>query len=424
MKFDRSYGVWSIDSPCTILTPELASKIPALTTAMKGADGCIAGTEVCQVSYGISRGGDEADYELTITKEEATDILKEVKLGQYNTAILADGGSFYTMRFHSQEADEFGGAQVEAQFLEPAPSYEPVSLNVGESIEYTLLVRTWATYGAPVKIDLLASSSAMDSGLLVRFDPPVLEMEERTEAKAILTITATEKVRDGTYDISVGGKINDNSGYFPVRECDFRCIEIMIGNKNWHISTFGSDTHMGQGGPGEIPDWLSLDFDTDKGDYSIGEPVEIKAYLVNDGSESVVLDRESRRLITMIYGPAEERGNSVYGIDSYDFDATDPIVLEPHSKTLLVRSFVWNQKTMMSDVEPHQVPAGTYRIAMSFAGYSNAVLNAQHWVTISPENEHSQQSMLEEAVQVAIDFSPVLAEQDIVVKRGRQSKCL
>jgi hypothetical protein len=383
-KVDRNLGIGTgLKAPCTIVTPELASKIPSLATAIKGADGCIAGTEVCQVSYGISRGGDEADYELTITKEEAANILKEVRFGQYNTAMLASGDSFYMMWFYSLEEGVPRGAQIETRFLEPFTPDIPVSLAAGQSISYTVLVKTWATYGGPAKIDLVAAASATDSGLLVKIEPATLEIPERSEAKAVLKITVTSDVRDGIYEIFVGGRINDD-GLISSGPCDYGSCRITVGNSSWHISTFGSDTSMGQGGPGEIPDWLSLDFETDKGDYSIGEPIEIRAYVINEGSESMILDRESRRLITMIYGPAEDGGGSVYGIDSYDFDATDPIIIEPHSKTLLVRSFMWDQKTMEWGVEPHQVPEGTYMITMSFSGYSNAVLNAHHWITISP----------------------------------------
>jgi hypothetical protein len=45
---------------------------------------------------------------------------------------------------------------------------------------------------------------------------------------------------------------------------------------------------------------------------------------------------------------------------------------------------MWDQKTMMWGVEPHQVPAGTYNLAASFSGYTNAVLYDNHKVTISP----------------------------------------
>jgi hypothetical protein len=250
-------------------------------------------------------------------------------------------------------------------------------------------VNTWAAYGGPAKIELISSPSARDSGLSVQFEPSTLTMEERSEAKAILKITAAQNVRNGSYKIPMSAKINDG-GYIPVGSCDI-CLAIRIGNSSWHIQTFGSDTWIGQYGLGNIPDGLYLDLQTDKETYSLGEPIEIKTYIVNDGSESITLNAEdaNRRLVTTIYGPMDEDGRSpgaVYGIDAYDFDGTESIVLQPKSKTLLVRSFVWDQGTMMWGVEPHQVPEGRYNIGVSFAGYNNAVLNAQHEVQISAVN--------------------------------------
>lgn len=317
VKIDRKLGLGSgIKAPCTILTSELASKIPSLDRAIKGADGCIEGSEVCQVSYGISRGGDEADYELTITQKEAAEILKDVRLGQSDTAMLASGDSFYMMWLHTSEESD-GGAQVEAILLEPTPSYEPVSLTPGKSISYDLLVKTWATYGGSAKIDLLTSSSAKDSGLLVQFEPSTLEMEERSEARAILRITATKDVKNGIYEIPMSAKINDE-GYIPVRNCDYSCLAIRVGNSNWHIQTFGSDSKIGLYGPGDIPEGLYLDLQTDKETYSIGQPIMLSAFLVNEGSESITLngDVANRRLVTTIYAQIDSNGyspGSVYG---------------------------------------------------------------------------------------------------------------
>lgn len=347
VKIDRKLGYGSgIKAPCTILTSELASEIPSLDRAIKGADGCINGSEVCQVSYGISMGGDESDYELTITQKEAAEILDKVRLGQYNTAMLASGDGFYMMWFHTSEESD-GGAQVEASFLEPTPSYEPVSLAAGESISYSLLVKTWATHGGPAKIDLLTDSSAKDSGLLVQFEPSTLEMEERSEARAILKITATKDVKNGIYGIPMSARINDE-GYIPVRNCDFTCLEIRVGNSNWHIQTFGSDSRIGLYGPGDTPEGLYLDLQTDKESYSVGQPIVISAFLINEGSERITLDGDlaNRRLVSTIYAIIDSNGyspGSVYGIDAYDFEATEPIMIDPKSKILLVRSFTWDR---------------------------------------------------------------------------------
>ncbi|MGI0012764.1 MAG: hypothetical protein ACREBU_04870 [Nitrososphaera sp.] len=387
MRVDAGNFDGAINAPCTILTTGLASQIPSLMTAIRGADGCSDGTEVCAVSYGISIGGDELDYELTLTREEVAAILRNIRLGQYNSAIIANGNSFYLMRFSSMDT-KVGSVQIETQFLEPVPQI-PIPLAAGESVIYTLLVRTWATYGGPASIDLTASSSARDSGLLVAFEPSTLEVNERSEARALLTITATQNVRNGTYDVNVGGTIND-AGLIPSGPCDHSCPAIRIGDSPWNIMTFGSDMRMWQSGPGKVPDWLRLEVDIAKKMYSSGEQIEIKTYLVNDGADKVVLDGEdsSRRLMIMISGPSENStaATSVYGIDAYDL-GTDPITIEHKSKLLLVRPFIWDQKTFASQVEPYQVSSGTYSIAVSFGGYSNAVLYAGNEVTISPGSD-------------------------------------
>lgn len=382
-KVDSTTGVRNgIDAPCTIVTPDLAFKIPALTTAIKGADGCVDGTEVCEVSYGISVGGDSADYELTITKEEAVAILKEIRLGQYNAAMLASGDGFYMMWFHSIEEGTPAGAQIETLLLEPFPS-TPVPLAPGQSINYTLLVKTWATYGGPARIDLFASASARDSGLLVGLEPSTLKIPERSEAKAILKITASQDARDGIYDINVGGRIN-GGGYIPSGPCNYGDCKVRVGNSSWHIQTFGSDTQMGQYGPRKAPDWLRLEVETDKQVYAPREPVEIKAYLVNDGTESLTVDRNATRLITSIIGP-------VYTIDAFDFDSADSIVVEPKSKVLLVRPFVWDQKTFHSDEEPFFVREGRYIIEVSFSGVENYILHNSTEIVIGEAPARKQE---------------------------------
>ncbi len=382
-RIDRSHGLWIGEkASCTIVTSELAVRIPTLTRAIQGAEGCMEGTEVCQVSYGLSIAGDGSDYELTITKQEAAEILKGVPLGEYNAAMLASGDSFYTMRFHT--SDEYGPAQAEIGFLGPAPSYEPVALKPGESINYTLIVKTWATYGGPAKVSLIAASSAKDSGLVLDFEPITLYMEERSEAEAVLRITASQVIRHGTYEIALAGKIND-LGYIPIESCDHSCIAISVGGSDWRIQTFGNDIMMWQGGPGETPDWLRLQVQTDKDSYSIGEPIEIEAYLVNEGLQRLVVGgtESSPRLMGTIGGPVGVSHISVYGIDAYD-DAAPPIIVEPMSKTLLARTFIWDQTTFRYDLDPEQVAAGKYNIAFSFAGYDNAVLVGNHEIRISP----------------------------------------
>jgi hypothetical protein len=55
-----------------------------------------------------------------------------------------------------------------------------------------------------------------------------------------------------------------------------------------------------------------------------------------------------------------------YGIDAR-YDSNEPLVLEPKSKTLLVRPFYWDQMIMQDD-EERRIDPSQRKISMYFVG--------------------------------------------------------
>ncbi len=361
---------------CTIINPGLISKLPKLGTALKGADGCKDGTEVCEVSYGVSRSGDSEDYELSVSAEEARSIVKQIGLtiGEYRSfGTLAYDNKFYLLELFTTDGET--GVQAEVSFAEPIGS-EPILLRKGDSIAYTLKAKTWATYGKPAELDLQALASARDSGLDVRFEPSKLVVPERSEASAKLIITADENARDGRYDIAASAIVNNGGGGFlPACHHSSSCAVVQIGDSDWQIRTYGSDSYGSIGGK-KAPEWLRVNVETNKDVYSRDESVEIEAYVINDSEEEIVLDKDLG-LIIQVLGSS----GSLYGIDAHIFDG-ESIVLEPESKTLLARPFYWDQETFISLAAPHYVGEGTYTLDMDFAGYQGHFFRDQKKIQI------------------------------------------
>lgn len=113
---------------CTIVTQDLLARLPALSNALKGADGCAAGTEVCEVSYGMSGTmvdlglgvsvSDKEDYKLSLTKVEAEAIAGELGISEPRKAILSYNDSLYVLYLASAATQDVG-AQMESKFVEP-----------------------------------------------------------------------------------------------------------------------------------------------------------------------------------------------------------------------------------------------------------------------------------------------------------------
>lgn len=371
-----------VDKKCVAVSQELLSKLPALAEALKGADGCAAGTEVCAVSYGISYPSDNEDYELSVTKAEAQAIAQELGISGLdaggNAAILPYNNNPYLLHMYTAGAQDVS-VQMEARFIEPV-GYASVPLERDRSLNYTVAIRTWATYGGPVEINLDATSSARDSGLNMKFEPSRLVIPERSEATAKLVIRASPDAKDGIYEVRLGGRINNS---LPLQDSPCKneaCPSVRIGSSEWTIENHGSDGIIGIGGRSP-PEWLKATVETDKSTYLAGENVVTSAYLENDGAQAVVLG-DYARLILTIYDDTNKTNDNVYTIDSQIFDIKKPIVIEPGSKILLAGAFQWDQKNFRFGVAPHDVKPGRYSVDMSFAGYNSTVFYAETRFTI------------------------------------------
>lgn len=377
-----------VDKKCVAVSQELLSKLPALAEALKGADGCAAGTEVCAVSYGISYPSDNEDYELSVTKAQAEAIAGELGIAglnaESNAAILSYNNSLYALHLASAGNQDVG-VQMKSKFVEPV-SYVPVSLEKGKSLNYTLAIRTWATYGGPAEINLNATASATDSGLDARFDPAKLSIPERSEATAKLVIRANENAKDGIYRIRIGGGIH-NSMLLQDSPCMYGsgCPVVKIGASEWEIENYGSDQFIGLSGHAP-PEWLKATVETDKDVYSAGENIEVSAHLINEGQKAITLNNDTRLILTIYDDSSKSGPGNIYTIDAYIFDMKKPIVVEPNAKILLARAFQWDRKTFSFGVAPHDVSPGTYTVGMSFIGYNASGFHAEKQFRIASGN--------------------------------------
>ncbi|MGI0009433.1 MAG: hypothetical protein ACRD92_07415 [Nitrosopumilaceae archaeon] len=122
---------------CTYLDENMLQKIPYLSEALVGADGCMDKTEICQVSRGMSIShdygfgisvDDSQDYEHSLTPEDAKLLVKEVNLSfdgyiYYGTVII--DGKYYLVVL--QTSDESADAQAETY---------PVPIDVVGTLDY------------------------------------------------------------------------------------------------------------------------------------------------------------------------------------------------------------------------------------------------------------------------------------------------
>jgi hypothetical protein len=369
---------------CTLLTTDKLDRIPRVAAAIEGADGCKDGIEVCELPSGISFGG-EAQYKLSMSRGEAQSIVEEVVMVA-NKAILQHAGKYYFLQLFT--TDENIGPQARVEFLDPhfigntthTIDDEIIRLEKGQSITVPFVVRTFATFGKPANITLIAGVHARDSGLTLSVEPSTFVIPERSTSKGNLTITAVTNAQDGVYQFSMVGK--DGWIHICGMYTDYTCPLIQIGDSIWEINTSGG---VGLGGK-QPPEWLKLMTETDNDVYRMGETVAIKSYIENDGDDIVTLS--GTRLVVdignaTIYADPNSSTtalNVLYAIDAYAYDGEDEIVVQPHSRVLLVRPFYWNQElggSLISDelaITPASVQVGNYTIHTSFAGYEGAVI--------------------------------------------------
>lgn len=378
---------------CYVVSNDTISKIPALSEAIKGADGCAAGTEVCEVSRGFSTIKHDQylrvvipardEYKLSVSHDEALEIAKQFKIGETasQSTVVRYDDNFYALYLGSASANETF-AQAEASFVEPI-TYTPVTLEKGQTLTYTIAVRTWATYGGQAEVHLKALTMA-DSGLSVRIEPDHLIIPERSEAKASLVITADD-AKPGIYNTRVSGTISDSGILYGPCDLGHHCPVIQVGDLDWEIRDYGLNQSMGMGGP-RPPEGVRVEIMTDKEEYLPGENVDVRAYLVNDSQEEIVVEPGARMFISIA------SSGILYTIDSsYGTDA-EPIVVKPQSSLPLARPFSWDQKTFESNLEPIAVQEGGYSIGLAFSGVKNYVMHDRKeiWIGGAPAKQQDE----------------------------------
>ncbi|MDH2908293.1 MAG: hypothetical protein PXX83_09400 [Candidatus Nitrosotalea sp.] len=363
---------------CTSLTDETLSSLPKLEQSLNGADQCKQGKDnICSfpsgigmimISDGIIPVEDQVNYQASLTQDEAHVLLDNVNLASNGNLVVGDvkyDSKYYQIILFS--SDKPGSSQVYPRF-NPEPGYTRDNLAKGESINYTITLQTLATFGGPVKVELDPKISTLDSGLDAKIVPNILFIPERTSVNATMVVTAGQNVQNGIYDIGFSGKVSN--GGFSGGMIQTECPCIRIGNSDWTISTFESGG--GYWGGKDPPSWLRVETITDKQVYHIGDVVEIKNFIVNDSPNKVRLDNEPR-LFVHVYNQVNGTGayRYFYGIDA--INDGKPIVLEPHSVTLIARPFYWDQSDLRIDSVLHKVVPGKYHVDMSFGSYNGTV---------------------------------------------------
>ncbi|MGI0018183.1 MAG: hypothetical protein ACREA1_05700 [Nitrosotalea sp.] len=372
---------------CTTVTSETFLHIPKLEQALSGADQCMQGKDgVCSfpsgfgmmtlLSNGLVPVDDRTNYRSSLTQDEAHFLLDNVNFEHVGNLVAGDvnyDGKYYQVLLHTSDTPIL--PQVSANF-----AVEPVStddLSVGKSVNYTIIVQTLATFGVPVSVTLYPVINAQDSGITVKIIPDTLSIPERSTANATLVITAGPGAQNGTYDIGFNGQLQD--GTFSDRMRQTSCPCIRIGDSDWTVRTYYGDS--GSWGGKSPPSWLQVETTTGKNTYHTGEPIEIKNFIINNSTNTITLESNTRLFVT-VYNQVNGTGahRYFYGIDA--FYEGKPITLEPHSKTMIARPFYWDQRTLGSDSVLHNVISGTYNIDANFGSYNGGVWDNDFPITI------------------------------------------
>jgi hypothetical protein len=373
-----TFVAYNSDAPRTKISAEMFNKTPSLKNAFEGADGCRNGTEVCAVSYGVSEAGDSNYYNLSVSQEEAKAIREQIPLSSKTSdAILEFGDKLYWLVLHT--TDEFRTPQMRTEFLEKVP-IEPTLLGVGETLQYTVLVKTWATYGGPVETRLYAEPSSADSGISVRVEPNSLVLNERSEQKVKLIITQTENAKGGIYGIRIWGKFDNDQYFWPDNPCQHSaCPSVKVGSSSSTAASWEIRSNAGLVGIGgkEPPKWLKLRLETNKEVYGPREKITFTTYLDNNSTDSSLVLNDAR-LIISIYPSNGSPTENVYNVDAWrrsggSNDAGES--LQPGSSIILAHPFEWDQRLLKDGIMTNNhVSAGRYTIDASFGFLSKGIV--------------------------------------------------
>ncbi|MCV0367747.1 MAG: hypothetical protein K5798_10865 [Nitrosopumilus sp.] len=342
-----------------------------------GADGCKNGTEICKIPSGVSldRQYSFLPSDILLSDNDQFSVSLDAQQAEYLLSVMDwknVGDSFFnTVQWNEKQyflvLSTFDSTKTPVVKMNlVGTSHEPVSLERGMTLEYPIRVDAWATYGAPAQIDLFAVHNAKDSGIKVWVEPETMMISERSNATSTLFIRASDNAKDGIYDIRVIGQANGNNASLYCSNTV--CPTVNIGNSVWEIRTFGSNGGMGIGGI-STPENTWMELELNKSEFSDGDVAEIKAYLVNNSTETVQFTR-GELLITVIKTQPVGYYDQLYGIHAR-YESDKIIVLEPKSTALLVRPFYWNQTTFQSFDDEHRLEPKQYRMISRFVGEGN-----------------------------------------------------
>ena len=357
-----------------------------IKTILAGADGCKNKTEVCTISRGISLDRtypfgisvtNSDQYTVTINQKQAEELISQIQATIKDDliySIVAYNEKYYFLIIST--FDHKRAPDISMRLIDVLPN-NPINLEKNSISEYKIEFESWSTYGTDAKITLNSIQSAKDSRINTWIEPEVLIIPERSIANATLFVQVPENARDGIYDIRVDGKANGNNAGLHCGNTD--CPIIQIGESEWSIQTYGSNSGRGIGG-GPAPDDTWLELELDKNEYSKGDIAEIKAYLVNNGTKSIgFIPREL--LITVIKTQPVEYYDQLYGIDARN-ESDEMIVLNPESRTLLARTFYWNQTTFSGLDDEQRLEPREYKMMAKFVGEGNHTWSDDVWFEV------------------------------------------
>ena len=342
------------------------SNYPKIERLLAGANGCKNKTEMCSISRGISIDRmysfgisvtDSDQYTVTIDSEQAENLIVQIQWYTLNNlaySVVSYNDGHYLLVLST--FDDVGTPDVAMKLI--GVSSDPVALQRNSVIEYTIQINTWATYGTDAEIALDSIDSARDSGIKTWIEPGTLIVPERSGANATLFVHAPDTAMNGIYDIRIGGKANGKNAGLHCGHMD--CPTVQIGGSDWSIRTFGSDTGMGIGS-GSSPENSYLEIELNKEEFFDGEIVEIKAYLVNNGTTPIVLNEPMSLLVKAIRADSKGYYDHFYGIDARN-ESGNAIIVEPNSKMLLVRPFYWDQMTFENLDDEHRTEQGSRKM--------------------------------------------------------------
>jgi hypothetical protein len=122
-----------------------------------------------------------------------------------------------------------------------------------------------------------------------------------------------------------------------------------------------------------------MELELNKEEFMDGDIAEIKAYLVNNSTETITFTPREL-LISVIKTQPVGYYDNMYGIDAR-YESDEMIVLEPETRTLLVRPFYWDQTTFQGFDDEKRLDSREHKMIATFVG-GNYTWNNDVWFAI------------------------------------------